>query len=134
DVLKNLTDLRKALDSEIKRRDEQKKQPQQQQQQQKGQQTRRLVPPIAELKMLRNMQVEVNQRTKELYDAATVTDGKLTTVQQRMLARLTNHQSNIRDVLSKMNDALSEGQPGDKKDGDGGGKKDDKKNDKDEGD
>src|SRR5207244_1061963 len=113
DVLKNLTDLRKALDNEIKRRDEQKKQPPPPQP--KGPQTRRLVPPLAELKMLRNMQVEVNQRTKELYDAAQVTDGKLSQVQQRLLSRLTNRQSNIRDVLSKMNDALSEGQPGGEK-------------------
>ena len=131
DILKNLTTLRAKLEQELKRRDEEKKQPQQPQP--KGPQTRKLVPPIAELKLLAEMQEDVNRRTKDLYDALQVVGGTPTPVQQRLLARLTSGQSNIKDVLKKMSDSLAQEGPGaggkekggDGGDGGGDGKKDD---------
>jgi len=125
DVLDRLTTLRKALDRELKRReDEDKQQQQQQQQQQNGKP--RLVPPLAELKMLRGMQMDVNDRTRGLYDALQASGTKdLNRVQKRILQRVTSSQGNIRELLSELNEALMEqaqqAQGGEGGGGDGGG-------------
>ena len=42
---------------------------------------RRLIPPLAELKLLREMQSEINGRTKKLYDAARANDGEIDPIQ-----------------------------------------------------
>jgi hypothetical protein len=132
DVLKNLTDLRKGFDHELKRRDDEKKDQQNKQQQpppggQQGAQKKRLVPPLAELKMLREMQIDVNTRTKDLYDALQVAP-KPNAVQRKLMERLTNSQTDIRGVLDKMNTTLQQqmapkggnGQGGNGQGGDGG--------------
>ncbi|MBI3724249.1 hypothetical protein HY251_09895, partial [bacterium] len=64
-------------------------------------------------------------RTKDLYDAMTIAGGKPNSLQRKLLERLTNSQSNIRDVLEKMDSTLQKMKNGGdaKKDGggDGGG-------------
>ncbi len=83
------------------------------------------MPPIAELKMLREMQEEVNNRTRNLYDALEASgDDELNPLQQRILRRLTSAQTNIRELLQSMNDTLMEqaqGAAGGDGDGDGDG-------------
>jgi len=109
DVLERMEDLRKALDRELKRRDKKKEEQQQQGQQQQQQGKQPLVPPLAELKMLRGMQEDVNKRTRNLYNALRdAKDGKLNRVQQRLLSRLTDGQGNIRELLQELNENLSQ--------------------------
>ena len=122
DVLARLVRLREALNQERKRRDkEEQKQEEQEQQQQQGK--KRLIPPLAELKMLRQMQEDVNGRTRGLYDALRASGQKdLNRVQKRLLSRVVTQQGNIRDLLEAMNDVLKQqaqqGAEADKAEGD----------------
>ena len=68
-----------------------------------------MVPPIAELKMLRDMQGKVNKRTQSLYDALQASKRtELNRVQQRILQRVTSAQENIHGLLEELNQALTE--------------------------
>ena len=87
---------------------------------------RKLVPPLAELKMLREMQIEVNGRTRNLYNALKASEAdELNRVQERLLQRVTSQQANIRELLVQLNESLTEmaqqGAPGGGGGGDGGG-------------
>ena len=108
EVLAALNRLKDALKQERRKREKEKKEDKKKKNEQKQQSVRRLIPPLAELKLLREMQIDVHKRTQKLYDAAKANDGDLDMIQQRLLQRLTNKQGNIRDVLKKMNDVLEE--------------------------
>lgn len=64
DIIDALEEMIEALQKEIEKNDEKKKQQQQQQQQQ--QQDKALVDQLSELKMLRSLQLRVNNRTRQL--------------------------------------------------------------------
>jgi len=65
-----------------------------------------LVPPVAELKMLRNMEKEVYQRTVRLYEALKVQKGRMNLIQKRLMRRLLFKQSLIRELTEKMYEEL----------------------------
>jgi hypothetical protein len=102
DALRALLALREALEEEQGRR-------QQQQSQQGGempQQKRRLVPPLAELKMLKGMQEATLGQTRDLNEAIKLAGGEPNDFQREMLKRLAARQGNIADLLKKMSDDL----------------------------
>ena len=87
DIIEALEEIVEALQQEIEKNKSQQQQQQQQQQGQPGEE--QLVDTIAELKMLRSLQMRVNRRTKRL---AQLTDGEQAadpevTVQLRQLSR-----------------------------------------------
>lgn len=65
DIIDALQEIIEALQKEMEKQDEKKKQ-QQQQQQQQQEQDKALVDQLAELKMLRSLQLRINHRTKRL--------------------------------------------------------------------
>jgi len=70
---------------------------------------RRLVPPLAELKMLRKMESDLLTNTRDLNEAIKLSGGKPNYVQQQLLKRLATRQGNVADLLKKISDQLSGG-------------------------
>ena len=98
EVIRNLSQLKEALEEEIRRR----RQRQQQQPPQQSQPTRPpLVPPVAELLMLKRMQVEVAERTQTLERAREIT-GELSPFQEQVLERLSLKQGSIIELIQKI--------------------------------
>ena len=99
DVIEALEELIEALQKEMEKSDEDKKK--QQQQQQEGEDSKPLVDQIAELKTLRNLQLRVNRRTKQLsrtFDGEQASEGEA--VQQ--LQQLSGRQSRIQQATSDL--------------------------------
>ncbi len=100
DVIEALEELIEALQKEMEKSDEDKKK-QQQQQQQDQEQSQPLVDQIAELKMLRSLQLRVNRRTKQLgrtFEGEQATQDEA--VQQ--LQQLSGRQSRIQQATSDL--------------------------------
>lgn len=109
-VLEDLAQLVRALEDEIQRLREAppgEGMPQ-------GEEGRRLVPLVAELRMLKEMQVDVNRRTRSLEDLREASDGKISEAWERQLDRLLQKQGTVsrlaRDLLQDFEKA-SEGVP-----------------------
>jgi hypothetical protein len=73
----------------------------------------RLVPVVAELRMLKDMQVEVNRGTRDLEDLKKASDGKLSEAWQKTLDRLLQKQGSVSrmtgDLAKDLEKAASEG-------------------------
>ena len=106
EVIDGLDRLRNALEEELRRRKQ--SQQQQQQQQESGPRQPRLVPPVAELLTLKEMQIEVLQRTRRL-EAAKARSGKdFDPVQERILERLVQRQGSLVGLTSEIASDLEE--------------------------
>ena len=101
DVIEALEELIEALQKEMEKSDDDKKKKQQQQQQQDQEDSKPLVDQIAELKMLRSLQLRVNRRTKQLgrtFEGEQATQDEA--VQQ--LQQLSGRQSRIQQATSDL--------------------------------
>ncbi len=100
DVIEALEELIEALQKEMEKSDEDKKK-QQQQQQQDQEQSQPLVDQLAELKMLRSLQLRVNRRTKQL---GRTFDGEQATQEEavQQLQQLSGRQSRIQQATSDL--------------------------------
>ncbi len=100
DVIEALEELIEALQKEMEKSDEDKKK-QQQQQQQDQEQSQPLVDQLAELKMLRSLQLRVNRRTKQL---SRTFDGEQATQEEavQQLQQLSGRQSRIQQATSDL--------------------------------
>lgn len=101
DVIEALEELIEALQKEMEKSDEDKKKQQQQQQQQNQEQSQPLVDQLAELKMLRSLQLRVNRRTKQLgrtFEGEQATQDEA--VQQ--LQQLSGRQARIQQATSDL--------------------------------
>src|SRR5207244_286228 len=90
-----LQEIIESLQKEMEKKDEKKKQQQQQQQQQ--QQDQALVDQLAELKMLRSLQLRVNHRTKRL--------GRLVEGEQAELPDIVGQLRNLAERQSRIQEA-----------------------------
>ena len=99
DVIEALEELIEALQKEMEKSDEDKKKQQQQQQDQENSQP--LVDQLAELKMLRSLQLRVNRRTKQL---SRTFDGEQATQDEavQQLQQLSGRQSRIQQAASDL--------------------------------
>ena len=100
DVIEALEELIEALQKEMEKSDEDKKK-QQQQQQQQQEQSQPLVDQLAELKMLRSLQLRVNRRTKQLsrtFEGEQASEAEA--VQQ--LQQLSGRQARIQQATSDL--------------------------------
>jgi len=100
DVIEALEELIEALQKEMEKSDDDKKKKQQQQQQQQDQ-SQPLVDQLAELKMLRSLQLRVNRRTKQLsrtFDGEQASEAEA--VQQ--LQQLSGRQARIQQATSDL--------------------------------
>jgi hypothetical protein len=98
DVLKKLKELEAVFAAEIKRR-QQGKRPQ------GGQQKRPLVPPAAELLMLRMMQQDVNYQLRRFLDGNPGLR-ELDPLQREYIERLAHRQGLIKDIWNRFMDAM----------------------------
>ncbi len=100
DVIEALEELIEALQKEMEKSDEDKKK-QQQQQQQDQEQSQPLVDQLAELKMLRSLQLRVNRRTKQL---SRTFEGEQATQEEavQQLQQLSGRQSRIQQAASDL--------------------------------
>jgi hypothetical protein len=101
-ILKRLRDLAAALRREYEAK---KQQGGQQQGQQGGGKKPPLVPPVAELKMLRNMEDEIHKETVRLeqtLEALKSAGQQPGPFQKQMLRRLLHQQSNVRELANQM--------------------------------
>ena len=99
DVIAKIDRLLVSLKETMEReKEERKRQMQQQQQQQRRR--RRLVTPIAELIMLKDMQVRVNRRTRNLENSRKA--GAKGDIWERALSRLTQKQGDLTDMTIKI--------------------------------
>ncbi|MGQ9589646.1 MAG: hypothetical protein ACUVYA_05045, partial [Planctomycetota bacterium] len=60
-----------------------------------GEENRRLVPLVAELRMLKEMQIDVNRRTRSLEDIREASEGKVSEAWERQLDRLLQKQGTV---------------------------------------
>jgi hypothetical protein len=99
DVIEALEELIEALQKEMEKSDEDKKKQQQQQQQQE--QSQPLVDQLAELKMLRSLQLRVNRRTKQL---SRTFEGEQATQEEsvQQLQQLSGRQARIQQATSDL--------------------------------
>src|SRR5439155_12455096 len=104
DVVKVFQDLKSAFEREMK-----KPKPGQEagQPNQGGPQRRRLVPALAELKMLKGMQEDVRRQTGDLNEAIKLSGGEPNSMQRELLQRLSTRQGNLADLLDQMNKDLT---------------------------
>ncbi len=100
DVIEALEELIEALQKEMEKSDEDKKKQQQQQQQQQDQ-SQPLVDQLAELKMLRSLQLRVNRRTKQL---SRTFEGEQATQEEsvQQLQQLSGRQARIQQATSDL--------------------------------
>ncbi len=100
DVIEALEELIEALQKEMEKSDDDKKK-QQQQQQQDQEQSQPLVDQLAELKMLRSLQLRVNRRTKQL---GRTFEGEQATQEEavQQLQQLSGRQSRIQQAASDL--------------------------------
>ncbi len=105
DVARVLVEMKEAFEREHRQRQQQGGE-----QSPPGPQRRRLVPPLAELKMLRAMQEQLMRDTKDLDDAIQLQGGEPNEFQKRMLRRLAVRQGNLADALDRMNRDLTGGE------------------------
>lgn len=98
DVIEALEELIEALQQEMEKSDEEKKQ---QQQQQDQEQSQPLVDQLAELKMLRSLQLRVNRRTKQL---SRTFEGEQATQEEavQQLQQLSGRQARIQQATSDL--------------------------------
>ncbi len=75
---------------------------QRRQQQQQGMAQTRLIPPVAEAKMLKKMQQDINARTEALDRAKTANDGELNETMVRQLTRLALRQGSLATLTKKV--------------------------------
>ncbi len=101
DVIEALEELVEALRKEMEKSDDDKKKQQQQQQQQDDEKSNPLVDQLAELRMLRSLQLRVNRRTKVLSRAF---EGEQATEAEavRQLQDLSGRQSRIQQATSDL--------------------------------
>jgi len=107
EVIDGLDRLRNALEEELRRRKQQQQQ-QQQQQQDSGPRQPRLVPPVAELLTLKEMQIEVLERTRRLEAAKERSGEDFDPVQERILERLVQRQGSLVGLTSEIASDLEE--------------------------
>lgn len=100
DVIEALEELIEALQKEMEKSDDDKRK-QQQQQQQDQEQSQPLVDQLAELKMLRSLQLRVNRRTKQL---GRTFEGEQATQEEavQQLQQLSGRQSRIQQATSDL--------------------------------
>lgn len=105
DVIEALEELVEALQKEMEKSDEEKKQ-QQQQQQQNDDDSQPLVDQLSELKMLRNLQLRVNRRTKVLgrqFEGEQASEGKLVDQLRDLSGRQARIQQATADLVKEKN-------------------------------
>jgi hypothetical protein len=103
DIIEALEELIEALQKEMEKNDEKK---QQQQQQQQQQQDPPLVDMLAELKMLRSLQLRINRRTKRLgrlFDGEQATEGEIVDQLQQLSKRQSRIQQATHDLATGKN-------------------------------
>lgn len=120
-IIFRLTQMLDAFNNEKKERDEQRQQQQQQGQQQQGQMEQRLIPRIAELKTIRNEQVDIKQQTEALKkrfealanDPQVADEVKLAAAEElrRFIRRTSQKQGNLAGMLDEFIKSL-EGKKG----------------------
>lgn len=72
-----------------------------------GPQKKRLVPPLAELKMLKSMQEQILRETERLNEAIDRVGGTPNEMQKELLKRTAARQGNLADLLDQMNKDLT---------------------------
>lgn len=122
EIVGDVDRLLAALKEELAKKDEPEDTPPGgQQQSQEGR--RRLVPYVAELRMLKDMQLDVNRGTRDLEDVRKATDGKVTEGWEKALDRLLQKQGSVsrmtQEIQKDFEKALREGE--EEEEGDAGG-------------
>ena len=97
DVIESLQELVAALQSEIENRKKPENQRRRRQRGEQGEQDRQLVEQLAELKMLRSLQLRVNRRTKTI--------GRLIKGEQATTDDLTNELQSLRAQQAEIQEA-----------------------------
>ena len=106
EVIDGLDRLRLALEEELRRRNQQQQQQGGQPPPQGGQ--KRLVPPVAELLTLKEMQIEVLERTRRLESAKERSGEDFDPIQERILERLVQRQGSLVELTSQIAGDLEE--------------------------
>lgn len=96
DIISSLEEMIDALQKEMEKSEKEKKQ-QQQQQQQKSKDGQSLVDMLAEIKMLRSLQLRVNKRTRRIEKMALEKDANQTDIFEQ-LQQLSNRQTRIQNA------------------------------------
>ena len=104
EILANLEKLLNALNTELQKRQEEEKGEKQQ-----GEGKKAILPKLAELKMLRDMQADIRNRTQQISETA---KGKteMDPLELELLRRIANKQGNILDITKKFTDLLKKQQ------------------------
>jgi hypothetical protein len=103
EILDQLESLVKALQKEQETR---RKQQQQQGGGGGGGGKKPLIPPVAELKMLRHMERGVREKTSEIDQALKQTGKQPNLIQKKMINRLAHKQGQVTEMTEKMREAL----------------------------
>ncbi|WP_298864585.1 hypothetical protein [uncultured Gimesia sp.] len=97
DIISSLEEMIDALQKEMEKSEKEKKQQQQQQQQRGNPDGQSLVDMLAEIKMLRSLQLRVNKRTRRIEKMALEKDANQTDIIQQ-LQQLSNRQTRIQNA------------------------------------
>ncbi|MDF1742171.1 MAG: hypothetical protein P1V19_00660 [Gimesia sp.] len=97
DIISSLEEMIDALQKEMEKSEKEKKQQQQQQQQQGPPDGQSLVDMLAEIKMLRSLQMRVNKRTRRIEKMALEKDANQADIHQQ-LQQLSNRQTRIQNA------------------------------------
>ncbi|RME03287.1 MAG: hypothetical protein D6805_07025, partial [Planctomycetota bacterium] len=105
-VLKKLVRLKDAFKVLYENRKQKKKNKKQKTKKRPQNQKPMLIPPIAELKLMLELQKELREKTEDLQRAIRLSGGKPTEIQNRLLQRLVEEQNNLAETWQKMIDSL----------------------------
>src|SRR5262249_7424941 len=120
EVVRDVERLIEALKAELAKKDNPEEGPQMNQQ--RSQMRPRLVPIVAELRMLKEMQGEVNRGTRDLEDLRKASDGKVSEAWQKTLDRLLQKQGSVSQMTGNLTKDLEKeaGKGADKEGGEDG--------------
>lgn len=97
DIISSLEEMIEALQKEMDKSDEEKKKQQQQQQQQGSPEDQALIDTLAEIKMLRSLQLRVNNRTRRIEKLALEEGANQADIQEQ-LQKLAHRQTRIQNA------------------------------------
>jgi len=109
DVVKNLKTLLATLEEEAERRQKERESGQKEGGGDPPQGKPRLIPPTAEIIMLKNYEIQVRERTQKLQESLsrTATGDRVPDTIQSLLIRLAHQQGQVREILRKFMKSLN---------------------------
>ena len=102
EIEESLVELRDALKMELRER----RQEGQPGGQQRAHGPQRLIPPVAELKMLELLQERLHRKTRDVDDAIRLRGGKANALHKRLVSRLARSQGNLGGVFKEMVESI----------------------------